>query len=86
MHNIEITFHDNTDFEQQKTILKKINAWDSVESAQLVMPESTDEKIKRMAFVLVKNNADVDQVLKQLKRFSEINSPVIPPKRYSSNY
>jgi hypothetical protein len=82
MRNIEFSFHDNVEFGRQKAVLNKINAWDSIESSGHVMPESTDKKIKHMAFAVVKDNADLEQVLAQLKEFSEIKSPVESPKRY----
>ena len=82
MRNVEFTFQDNVDSRQQKAILDKINSWDSIESAGLVMADSADEEIKRMAFAFVKDEADLQTVLDRLKTFSEIKSPVEPPKRY----
>lgn len=82
MRSIEINFHHNIKPEQQKAVLDKINRWDSIEAAGHIMPDSSDENIKRMAFAYVKDDAKIEAVSKQLEELPEIETASIPPERY----
>jgi hypothetical protein len=82
MRSIEITFHQNTDLNQQKIALKKIKSWKSIESAGHLMEDSVDDNIKRMAFAYVADEADIKAVSQKLKSLPEIETAVFSAQRH----
>ncbi|UQN08024.1 hypothetical protein [Deinococcus sp. QL22] len=81
MQTIFFMFRSEIPRERQKDVLHQVQAWSKIRSADWFSPNSTDQDIRRSAYVVVDASTDTSALTNQLKSLPEVESAFIPSER-----
>jgi hypothetical protein len=81
MQSVTFVFRPGLTSTQQESILDKVGAWKSVHKATRLNAASHHPDISRMAYAYINEEAEAENVVKQLSEMPEIESASLPAKR-----
>jgi len=81
MRAISFIFQPGISSDRRQALLDEINTWITIEKAAPLRPDSAHPDISRMANAYLTEDADADQVVRQLNEIPEIASASVPPRR-----
>lgn len=82
MKSVTFTFQPATSEEEQKRTLAEICDWDGVKSAAYLKPGARNAAVARMAYAVLANDADPEEIASNLDRLPSVESATVPPARY----
>jgi hypothetical protein len=82
MNSITFTFQPAASEEEQKQTLAEVSDWAGVKTAAYLKPGARNPKIARMAYAVLANDADPQEIASNLDRLSAVESASVPPARY----
>ncbi len=73
MKTVSFSFRSAASAERQQLVLGTVNSWPVVSHAALLKPDAKRETLRLMAYVSVTDEADADEVAKQLSDLPEVD-------------
>lgn len=81
MRSLTFSFKPEVSQQLQENALAEINSIEGIHLARLLKPDAKDPEVRRMGFVYVKDEADIENIRNQLAGLEVLNDPTDPTAR-----